>query len=210
MMKFLKVSVSVITVATAAFFALTFLFDRQLNPGGSLSEDTGHRIRSDFSTEKIPDFVFVNQYGKSITQKTFEDKLYVADFFFTSCPTICPVMAGNKYKIQEAFREQEDVLLLSHSIDPVGDSVPVLKEYAERMGALPGKWHLVTGNRDTIYRIAQEYYVTAREDELDNGSFVHDGSFILVGKDRKIKGIYDGTDVASTQQLISHIKKLSQ
>ena len=207
MMKVLTISVSVITVAIAAFFIFAFLFDGQLNPSESLSEDTVYRIRSDFSTAEIPDFAFVNQYGKRITQETFEDKLYVADFFFTSCPTICPVMAGNKYKIQEAFREQDDVLLLSHSIDPVGDSVPVLRAYAERAEALPGKWHLVTGNRDAIYRIAREYYVTAQPDDE---SFVHDGSFILIGRDRKIKGIYDGTDTASTEQLINHIKALSQ
>ena len=207
MMKFLTISVSIITVAIAAYFIFTFPFNDTVDPNESPFQDDVYRIRPDFSTAKIPDFAFVNQYGQSVTQDTFEDKLYVADFFFTSCPTICPVMAGNKYKIQEAFKNREDVLLLSHSIDPAGDSVPVLRAYAERTGARPGKWHLVTGNRDAIYRIAREYYVTAQPDD---DSFVHDGSFILVGKDRKIKGIYDGTDATSTQRLISHIKQLSQ
>ena len=206
-MKFLQLSISIITVAIAAYFIFTFPFNDIVDPNESPSKDDVYRIRPDFSPAKIPDFVFVNQYGKRITQDTFEDKIYVADFFFTSCPTICPVMAGNKYTIQEAFEKQDDILLLSHSIDPAGDSVPVLREYAERTGARPGKWHLVTGNRDAIYRIAREYYVTA---QLDDESFVHDGSFILIGRDRKIKGIYDGTDAASTQQLISHIKQLSQ
>lgn len=165
-------------------------------------------IREDFGKNTIPDFTFVNQFGKSITRKTFDNKIYIADFFFTTCPTICPMMTGNKLKVQEAFENNDDVLILSHSIDTQTDSIRTLYEYGKEAGVLEGKWHLVTGEHDAIYDIAKEYYVTAQKNDVKDGSFIHDGSFILIGKDGTIRGIYDGTDYASTQTLINDIHHL--
>ncbi|GAA4277585.1 SCO family protein [Aquimarina mytili] len=166
------------------------------------------QIRKEFTENTIPDFRFINQFGEEVTQAEFDGRMYVADFFFTTCPTICPAMAGNKIRIQEAFKNNSEVLILSHSIDPRSDSIPKLKSYGEDVGALKGKWHLVTGVREEIYEIAKEYYVTAQEDELAKGSFIHDGSFILVDGERHIRGIYDGTDLGSTEVLINDIKSL--
>lgn len=157
---------------------------------------------------RIPGFEFVNQYGEIITQRHFADKIYIADFFFTSCPTICPVMGGNKYRIQQAFKNEPGVLILSHSIDPKHDTVEVLREYAERMGSIRNKWHLVTGAKDHIYALAKEYYVTAAEDDRQAGSFIHDGSFLLIDRNKYIRGIYDGTDTGSTDRLIADVKRL--
>ena len=165
-------------------------------------------MRKDFNQRITFDFEFVNQYYEIVNENTFSNKIYIADFFFTSCPTICPLMGGNKIRIQNAFQQNKDVLLLSHSIDTKTDSVQRLLEYANAIGAIRDKWHLVTGSQDAIYDIAKEYYVTAQESNIAGGSFVHDGSFILVDKNRRIRGIYDGTNSSDTELLIADVKIL--
>ena len=156
---------------------------------------------------KIPSFEFINQYSDTITEEHFNGKVYIADFFFTSCPTICPRMSVNMEKVQNAFVDHSDVLLISHSIDP-RDSVEVLYEYAELHGAIENKWHLVTGNTDEIYDLAREYYVMAAKDETGSGAYIHDGSFLLIDQEKHIRGIYDGTSDAGTKLLIKDIQKL--
>ena len=165
-------------------------------------------MRADFNQKITSDFKFVNQYNEIVDQQTFDDKIYVADFFFINCPTICPLMGSNKIRIQNRFAGDSDVLLLSHSIDILNDSVPSLSAYATTIGALKDKWHLVTGDQEAIYGIAKEYYVTAQESGTASGSYLHDGSFILIDKKRRIRGIYDGTQVASTEELIDDIEFL--
>ena len=161
---------------------------------------------------KIPDFKLVNQLGDTISQKTFDNKIYVTDFFFTSCPGICKKMTGNMIKIQEAFKKDDDVLLLSHSVTPSIDSVSVLKTYAENFGVIDNKWHLVTGEKSEIYDLGRNNYFV--ENDLgtpkDINDFLHTENFLLVDKNKHIRGIYNGLNRASIAQLIIDIKTLKQ
>ena len=157
----------------------------------------------------IPDFKFISQYGDTVTATDVKDKIYVADFFFTSCPTICPKMKTQLKRVYERFNANPDVLLLSHTIDPAHDSVPVLKEFARELGVTGKNWLFVTGDRDKIYEIGQNsYMVTAQEDSSAPGGVVHSGAFILVDKDRHIRGIYDGTTEEGVDKLMADMEKL--
>lgn len=159
--------------------------------------------------QTIPDFAFVSQYGDTVTAKTLADKIYVADFFFTSCPTICPKMKVQLKRVYERFKGNPDVMLLSHTIDPDHDSVAVLREFADNLGVTGRQWLFVTGKRDRIYEIGQNsYMVTAQQDESAPGGVVHSGAFILVDKARHIRGIYDGTTEAGVDKLMKDIDRL--
>lgn len=161
---------------------------------------------------QIPEFSFINQYGDTISQADFENSIYVADFFFTSCPTICPVMKSQMVRIYEHFEDNSQVKILSHSIDPYHDSVAVLRDYAEALGVQDTRWQFVTGDQDDIYEIGEKsYMVTAAEDTIaaeETGGFIHSGAFILVDKQRHIRGIYDGTVEEDVNQLIRDIELL--
>lgn len=165
---------------------------------------------SDTIYHTIGDFSFVNQDSILVTQEDFKDKVYVADFFFTSCPTICPIMKSEMLRVYEAFKDNDEVLILSHTIDPAYDTVALLKDYAERLGVQDhSKWHFVTGEKEDIYEIGQgDYMVTAMEDEDEPGGFLHSGAFILVDKQRRVRGIYDGTKAIEVNKLIKDIPKL--
>jgi len=159
----------------------------------------------------IADFSFINQDSAIVTNETFQDKIYVADFFFTSCPSICPIMKTQMLRIYEAMENETDVLILSHTIDPEYDTVALLHDYAERLGVSSKKWHFVTGNKDDIYKIAQtSYFATAMEDEAEPGGFLHSGAFLLIDKQRRIRGKYDGTKEDDVNRLIADISKLKQ
>jgi len=158
---------------------------------------------------QVADFRFVNQDSSIVTPETFQDKVYVTDFFFTTCPTICPVMKTQMLRIYEAFKNNDEVALLSHTIDPVHDTVAVLRDYAERLGVSGSNWHFVTGDKDEIYEMGlKSYMVTAMEDENEPGGFIHSGAFILVDKDKHIRGMYDGTKPDQVDILIGDIKRL--
>jgi protein SCO1/2 len=162
------------------------------------------------SIHSIPSFRFINQSGDSVTEKTMTGKIYVADFFFTSCPGICKRLSTNLALVQEAFKDDNGVMLLSHSVTPENDSVPRLKQYADAFGAIPGKWNLVTGNRSEIYRIAREAYF-ADEDmgrQKNENDFLHTENFLLIDSHRRIRGVYKGTSVADVNNLIADIKTL--
>ncbi|MEZ0539846.1 SCO family protein [Fibrella arboris] len=157
----------------------------------------------------IPDFKFVSQDGDTVTAATLAGKIYVADFFFTSCPTICPKMKTQLKRVYERFNKNPDVLLLSHTIDPAHDSVPVLKEFATELGVTGKNWLFVTGDRDKIYDIGQSsYMVTAQADSSAPGGVVHSGAFILVDKARHIRGIYDGTTETGVDKLMADMDRL--
>jgi len=159
--------------------------------------------------QTIPDFKFVSQYGDTITAKTLDHKIYVADFFFTTCPTICPKMKVQLKRVYEKFKGNPDVMLLSHTIDPAHDSVAVLKEFAHDLGVTGKQWLFVTGDRDKIYDIAQtSYMVTAQADSTAPGGSVHSGAFILVDKDKHIRGIYDGTTEDGVDKLMNDMNRL--
>lgn len=145
---------------------------------------------------KIADFKFTNQNGKIITQEDYKDKIYVADFFFTTCPTICPIMTDNMVWLQDKIKNVPDVLLLSHSVTPDIDSVAVLKKYAQKKGVLDNKWNLVTGDKKDIYYIARKSYLaveTGKPEELYD--MVHTENFVLIDKKGRIRGFYDGTNL---------------
>lgn len=164
------------------------------------------------SFHKIPNFTLVNQNGKEVSQKTFEDKIYVADFFFTTCPGICPKMTANMSILQDEFKDDDEILLLSHSVTPKIDSVPQLKKYALDKGIISDKWHLVTGDRKQIYDLGRKFYYVEENlgepKELDE--FLHTENFVLIDKQKHIRGIYNGLNKNSVSQLIADIKTLQQ
>lgn len=157
----------------------------------------------------IPDFKFVNQEGDTVSAQNFNDKIYVADFFFTTCPTICPVMKKQMKKVYEKFKGENEVAILSHTIDPDHDTPAVLKEYAKDLGVSGTQWMFVTGNREKIYEIGEkQYLVVAGADSTAPGGYIHSGAFVLVDKQKRVRGMYNGTDEAGTQRLIADIERL--
>lgn len=158
---------------------------------------------------QIPDFSFVSQYGDTITAKTLDGKVYIADFFFTTCPTICPKMKTQMKRVYDHFKGNAEVMILSHTIDPTHDSVAVLREFAEGLGVKDRQWLFVTGDKDKIYEIGQDsYMVTAAEDKTAPGGVVHSGAFILVDKAKHVRGVYDGTTESGVDKLMKDIDTL--
>lgn len=151
---------------------------------------------------KIADFKLTNQNGETITQKNYENKIYIADFFFTRCTNICIAMAYNMNELQEYYKNDDDIMFLSHSVTPVMDSVPVLRKYADEKGVIDGKWNVTTGPKKHIYELARKSYMAVIE-EGDGGEddFIHTEQFILVDKERRIRGFYDGTDKKDMEKL---------
>ncbi len=157
----------------------------------------------------VGNFSFTNQFGETVTAETMKDKIYVADFFFATCQSICPVMSTRMQEGQESFKNDSDILILSHTVNPMHDTVEVLQEYGKRYGALKGKWHLVTGEKKTIYDIAKNgYLVNALEDDGSPEGFLHSELFLLIDKQQRIRGMYDGTDSSQVIKLIADIKTL--
>jgi protein SCO1/2 len=166
-------------------------------------------VNGDSVYHTIPDFSFVNQDSCIITNKTFGGKIYIADFFFTTCPTICPVMKKQLLRVYEKYKENPKVGILSHTIDPRHDSVQVLKEYATRLGIVGKMWNFVTGEKSKIYEIGEKsYYVTAGEDSTAAGGIIHSGAFILVDTKRRVRGVYDGTKETDVTKLIKDMEVL--
>lgn len=155
----------------------------------------------------IPTFQFVDQSGDTITENTFKNKPYIVDYFFTSCPTICPKVKEQEILIHETFKDT-DLGILSVSIDPKYDNVERLKWYAERLEIDKGNWHLVTGEKDFIYDIADSFFHIALEDEDAPGGFDHDGRLVLVDKDKHIRSFCNGLDEKDVQRFIGDIKNL--
>ncbi|WP_374756612.1 SCO family protein [Dyadobacter bucti] len=157
----------------------------------------------------IPPFTFVNQDSDTITEKIVEGKIYVSDFFFTSCPTICPVMKRQMLKVFKEIKANPDVMIISHTIDPEHDTPQVLHKYAEDLGVEGKQWQFVTGPKDKIYEIGQKNYMsTAKEDKSAEGGYIHSGAFILVDKEKHVRGMYDGTTDEGTQKLLKDITTL--
>jgi protein SCO1/2 len=158
---------------------------------------------------RIADFSLLNQNGDTITQENYRNKIYVADFFFTTCPTICPIMTANLVEVQAALANDSEVLLLSHSVTPEIDSVAQLKKYAIEKGVNDAKWNLVTGDKKQIYELARKSYLAVQEDG-DGGPFdmIHTENFILVDKQRRIRGFYDGTKEEEMDRLLLDIEIL--
>jgi protein SCO1 len=159
--------------------------------------------------QAIPPFKFLNQDSTVITNKDFDGKIYVADFFFTSCTAICPIMHRNMLNVYEEFKGNEEVKLLSHSIDTKYDLPSRLKKYSRKLGLEGTQWEFVHGSRDEIYNIAAKAYLTAVGEDSDApGGYVHQGWFVLVDKDKRLRGAYDGTDEKQVEQLIADMHTL--
>ena len=159
--------------------------------------DHGHRIQQ---------FTLINQLGDTITEKNFEGKIYVADFFFTRCGGICPKMSKQMDRAARELKDEKDVMFLSHSVTPVEDSVSVLADYAELYGADPTQWMLVTGDKKEIYDLARKFYFAVTSNgKGDSTDFIHTENFILIDKEKRIRGFYDGTSSREVDKLIDDI-----
>jgi protein SCO1 len=171
--------------------------------------DSTVQYKSKYHT--IADFSFVNQNGDTITQKNYEGKIYVADFFFTTCGSICPKMTTNLEEVQKAVLNNPKVMLLSHTVFPEVDSIPVLKEYAIKHHVVDSKWNLVTGDKKDIYTMARKSYLAVklgRPDQLYD--MVHTENFVLVDQKRRVRGFYDGTNKEEIKRLLEDIDFLSK
>ncbi len=155
---------------------------------------------------KIADFELINQNNKTVTNKNYDGKIYIADFFFTTCPGICPIMTDNMITLQEEFLDDDQVLLLSHTVTPEIDSVSVLKSYSIEKGVIDSKWNMVTGDKKQIYNLARKSYLVA--EDIEGSHFydmIHTENFVLVDSRRRIRGFYDGTDQESMNQLVDDV-----
>ena len=171
------------------------------NADGSTSIDTVYM--------QIPPFKFLNQDSVYITEAAFKDKIYVADFFFTSCTTICPTMHRNLKTVFDAFKDNNDVMFLSHTIDFKYDKPSRLKSYAEKLGVDGPKWQFVYGSKDEVYKLAEKSYLVAvGEDSTAKDGYIHQGYLVLIDKDRHIRGAYDGMETAQVEKLKEDMQTL--
>ncbi len=175
---------------------LPILGERDISPAGDTIYPT------------IPDFQFVDQDSQIVNNATFAGKAYVVDFFFIHCPTICPKVKANGLRVYNKFKDNDGVLMLSHSIDVRNDTVAALKHHAEKLGISSKKWHLVTGDHDAIYGIADKYFSVAKEDPSAPGGFDHSGRLILVDKNRHVRSFCDGTNAESVDKFMLDIERL--
>ena len=169
----------------------------------------GNKTVYDTIAHTISNFQFVNQDSSLVSNETFNNKIYVADFFFTSCPTICPIMKTQLLRVYDKYASNKKFGILSHTIDPKHDSVSVLKSFAEKLEVNTDVWQFVTGDEDTIYEIGEtSYMVVTGEDEEAPGGYIHSGAFLLIDMERHVRGVYDGTVPKQIDVLINDIEIL--
>ncbi len=174
-------------------------------------DDTGEALvdaKGDTIFQSVPAFEFVSQQGQKITDKQLADGVYVANFFFATCPDICKVMSPQMARVQEAFLDKPTVKLVSYTVNPEHDSVEVLANYAEMYGAKPGKWFFLTGDREKIYELAQKGFYLPVQKVEGQKDFIHSEKFMLVDRNQKVRGVYDGTNPEDVDRLITEIKVL--
>lgn len=168
-------------------------------------------IAGDTIYHQIANFNLTNQIGQVVNQNTTKNKIYIANFFFATCQSICPMMSNQLQEVQKAFLADDSVLILSHSVNPLHDTVAVLNNYADSYGAKTNKWHLLTGNKKQIYDLAKtSYLVNAFEDDESPEGFLHSELFLLIDKKSRIRGMYDGTNTSEVKKLIEDVKLLKQ
>ena len=190
-------------IVFAAVFALTACQEKGPEPLPYLGN---HDIDGqDTVYHTIPDFAFINQDSNLVTNETFAGKVYVADFFFISCPTICPKVKKQMLRIYDKYKDNDRLMLLSHTIDPKRDTVGRLKNYAQNLGVDDGKWQFVTGEKDRIYEIADDYMSIAREDPEAPGGFDHSGWILLIDEKGHIRSFADGTDPEKVDRFLEDI-----
>jgi len=181
------------------------------NPTDFNPELVDASLRNAKSQHTVAAFELVNHNGKTITEKDYENKIYVTDFFFTRCPSICPIMSNNMEKLQQTFLKDKEVMFLSMSVTPIMDSIPILKKYAKKHGVVDSKWNIATGDKKHIYNLARKSYF-AVVDQGDGGlqDFIHTPNFILVDKEKRIRGVYDGTKDDEIERIIQDIALLQK
>ncbi|MEZ4917682.1 MAG: SCO family protein [Saprospiraceae bacterium] len=165
-------------------------------------------VNGDTIYPTVRDFEFMDQDSQLINNQTFDGKIYMVDFFFIHCPTICPKVKAQAKRIYDKYENDERLVLLSHSIDVGNDTVPALKRYADKLGIRTDRWHLVTGDHDAIYEIADDYFSVAKEDPNSPGGFDHSGRLILVDKNRHVRAFCDGTDPEEVTRFMTDIDVL--
>ena len=211
------INILLITGAVIILFASIFLKERskplrELPYYGEKEEDStmvDGKYKKTFRYHAVQDFNFLDQQGRSITQKDVAGKIYVTDFFFTTCKSICPVMTGQMKRVYDTYKNNMDVKFLSHTVDPETDSVSVLAAYAQAKNADPDKWYFLTGNKKELYEVARKgYYLDAEQGDGGPDDFIHTPNFALIDKERHIRGYYDGTDSAEVNRLINDIEIL--
>ena len=179
-------------------------------PASVNSELVDTTIVHKINYHKISDFSLTNQNGEIVTQKKYENKIYVADFFFTTCQSICPIMTKNMKDIQDKLIEDSEILLLSHTVFPEIDSVEVLKKYAIDNSVIDSKWDLVTGDKKEIYDLARKSYLAAKDNSFSKYDMIHTENFVLIDKKKQIRGFYDGTDKEEINRLLVDIEILKK
>tara|TARA_R110000744_G_scaffold130427_1_gene238081 strand:- start:316 stop:954 length:639 start_codon:yes stop_codon:yes gene_type:complete len=179
------------------------------NPSDFNSELVDVSLQFKNGNHIVSDFELINQNGKVVTQEDYRDKIYIVDFFFTRCPSICPLMTNNMIKIQNEFLNNSDIMLLSLSVTPEIDSISVLRKYANEKGALDSKWNITTGSKKHIYELARKSYFAVVE-QGDGGlqDFIHTPNFILVDKERQIRGVYNGIEDEEIVRLFQDLRIL--
>ncbi|WP_452227168.1 SCO family protein [Lacinutrix cladophorae] len=212
--KYFAIVLGILSIIIISIFYSILKVDRVLpvyQPALVNAELVDSTIQYKKKYHKIADFSLTNQNGKTITQEDYKDKIYVADFFFTTCQTICPLMTDNMYQIQKEILNDDEVMLLSHSVTPKIDSVAQLKRYALKKGVNDEKWNLVTGDKKQIYALARKSYLAVK-DAGDGGPFdmVHTENFMLIDKKRQIRGFYDGTKTEDVERILEDIKTLKK
>ena len=210
--KFFGISILILSIIIISIF-YTILKPKKVlpiyQPAQVSNELVDTTIQHQKRYHKIADFSLTNQNGEIITQVDYKNKIYVADFFFTTCQTICPIMTKNMHEVQKTFITDKDVMILSHTVTPDIDSVAQLKKYAKEKNVNASKWNLVTGDKKQIYDLARKSYLAVKDDG-DGGPFdmIHTENFMLIDKERQIRGFYDGTDMKEIERLIDDIKTL--
>jgi len=210
--KFIGIVLAILSVIIISVFYNLLKVEKKLpiyQPASVNAELVDSTIQYQKKYHKIADFSLINQNGETITQDDYKDKIYVADFFFTTCQTICPIMTKNMHEVQKAFITDKEVKMLSHTVTPEIDTVAQLKRYAQEKGVNASKWNLVTGDKKQIYELARKSYLAVKDDG-DGGPFdmIHTENFMLIDKERQIRGYYDGTDPKEIERLIEDIKTL--
>ncbi|MDB9960780.1 SCO family protein [Oceanihabitans sp.] len=212
--KYFGIVLAILSIIIMSIFYNILKVDKVLpiyQPASVNAELVDSTIQHQKKYHKIADFYLINQNGKTISQHDYQDKIYVADFFFTTCQTICPIMTDHMYQIQKETREDNDVMLLSHSVTPEIDDVAQLKKYALKKGVKDHKWNLVTGDKKQIYTLARKSYLAVKTaGNGDQYDMIHTENFMLIDKKRQIRGFYDGTDAEAISQLLDDIETLKK
>lgn len=173
-----------------------------------ITKEVDGKTVADTSYYQIPSFQFTNQDSLPVSDKTFDGKIYVTDFFFISCPTICPKMKTQMKRVYDKFKGNSEVMILSYTIDPKHDTPAVLKEFAKNLGVTGNQWQFATGKKEDIFKTGKSYMVVAQEDAGAPGGLLHSGHFVLVDKEKHVRGMYDGTTEEGADKLMADIDQL--